>query len=227
MELVYQSSIPATAEEHVTRVYPDGAKQRAEYWLDGERVGMRSFFETGELETDLGLRGDRYHGTFYRWDLPGKLISATPYHEGLEHGTAYQWSLDGSLIGSYTIERGTGLDLWWHTCSDGTRGLSEARYYRNGQRHGFEWWICGDQQSVYEEGHYAENHPHGILRQWNRHGKLRRGYPQYYVRGERVTKAKYLRACRHDPTLPPFRPEDNLPARTFPAEVAAHLGRSR
>ncbi len=227
MEAVYRSSIPETAEERITRVYPDGSKQQAEYWLAGERVGVRSFFETGELETDIGLRGDRYHGIFYRWDAPGMLVSATPYHVGLEHGTAYQWSPDGALLGSYTMEHGTGLDLWWHECSDGTRSLSEARYYHNGQRHGFEWWICSDQQCVSEEGHYAENNPHGILRQWNRQGKLRRGYPQYYVRGERVTKARYLRACRDDPSLPLFRPEDNLPAREFPAEVAAQLGRPK
>jgi antitoxin component YwqK of YwqJK toxin-antitoxin module len=223
MQPVYESSIPETAEERITRVYPDGAKQQAEYWLAGERVGMRTFFETGELEMDAGLRQDHYHGICYRWDVPGELLSATPYHEGLEHGTAYQWASDGSLLGSYTIEYGTGIDLWWCELLDSTVGLSEVRYFQGGKRHGFEWWIRSDQHSVYEESHYTEGQPHGILRQWSWRGKLRRGYPQYYIRGERVTKARYTRACQHDPTLPSFRPEDNLPARTFPAEITAHL----
>lgn len=221
---VYKSSIPDTAEERIVATHDDGTKQRAEYWLDGEMVGECFFFETGELEIEYGLCQQRYHGMYYRWDLPGCLISATPYHDGLEHGTAYQWTIEGELLGSYTMEHGTGLDLWWGQCADGPRLLSEARYYRDGKRHGFEWWIAGDQHSVYEEGHYFENAPHGILRQWNKQGRLRRGYPQYYIHGTRVTKAKYLRACRRDPSLPPFDPADNLPARSFPPEVTQHLG---
>ncbi|HEX6290975.1 MAG TPA: hypothetical protein VFZ66_17450 [Herpetosiphonaceae bacterium] len=220
----FQSSIPEAAEERIVERHPDGTKAQADYWLDGELVGRRFFFETGEPSLDFGLRRERYHGMWYRWDLPGMLISAIPYQDGLEHGTAHQWSFDGQLLGSYTMQHGTGLDLWWGQRSDGGRMLSEARFYRDGQRHGFEWWIEADQRSVYEEGHYAKGAPHGILRQWNRKRRLKRGYPQYYVNGERITKAQYLRACRNDSTLPPFQPADNLPARKFPAEVARHLG---
>jgi antitoxin component YwqK of YwqJK toxin-antitoxin module len=219
----YRSSIPESAEERVTARYDNGAKLRAEYWLDGVRVGVRDFFESGELSSETPLRGDHYHGMVYRWDLPGLLISATPYHDGLEHGTAHQWSFDGRYLGSYTMEYGSGLDLWRSECGGAIR-LSEARSYRDGRLHGFEWWICADQRSVYEEGHYLEGQPHGILRQWNRHGRLRRGYPQYYVHGKRVTRRQYLRACRDDASLPRFQPEDNLPARSFPPEVARQLG---
>jgi hypothetical protein len=219
----YQSSIPKHAEERITQIYDSGAKLRAEYWLDGMRVGVRDFFESGELSGETPLRDDRYHGMVYRWDLPGQLISATPYHDGLEHGTAHQWAIDGSYLGSYTMEYGSGLDLWRSECG-GTITLSEARYYRDGCLHGFEWWICADQRSVWEESHYFEGQPHGIMRQWNRHGKLRRGYPQYYVHGKRVNKRQYLRACLRDPSLPRFVAEDNLPARSFPDEIARQLG---
>ena len=220
----YESSIPAAAEERIAAFGPDGGRQRAEYWFDGALVGVREYFETGELTVEFGLRDGRYHGMWYRWDLPGRLVSAIPYDAGLEHGTARQWALSGELLGSYTMQQGTGLDLWWAQQPDGPRLLSEARYYRAGQRHGFEWWLSADQQSVYEEGHYADGAAHGILRQWNRHGRLRRGFPQYMIQGTRVAKRAYLRACRHDPTLPPFRLEDNAPRRSFPAEVAAQLG---
>ncbi len=220
----YSSSIPDDAEERIVATYPGGATERAEYRLHGDLVGVRWFFETGELRLEYGVRQGRYHGVFYRWDLPGILLSATPYADGLEHGTAYQWDLDGSFLGSYTMEHGTGLDCWWGRRADGTRILLEARYYRDGQRHGFEWWLLEDQQHVYEEGHYADGQPHGIVRTWNRHGRLKRGYPQYYIQDDHVTKARYVRACRHDPTLPLFRGEDNSPARMFPPDVAQHLG---
>lgn len=220
----YRSSIPDSAEERVIETHEDGSKAQAEYWLDGQRVGRRYFFESGELAGDVGLRGDRYHGIDYRWDMPGSLMSAIPYADGLEHGTAHQWGYDGTYLGSYTMEHGTGIDLWRSGCGGEQPALSEVRYYRDGQRHGFEWWLNGDQRSVYEEGHYANGQPHGILRQWNSQGRLRRGYPQYYVNGERVTKRQYLRASQRDPSLPRFSPEDNLPARTFPPEVAQHLG---
>jgi antitoxin component YwqK of YwqJK toxin-antitoxin module len=220
----YSSSIPDAAEERIVATYADGVTERAEYWLHGNLVGVRWFFETGELQLDYAVRQGRYHGVFYHYDLPGVLLSVTPYVDGLEHGTAYQWDVDGSLLGSYTMEHGTGLGCWWGRRADGTRILLEARYYRDGQRHGFEWWLLEDQQHVYEEGHYANGQPHGILRVWNRHGRLKRGYHQCYIQGERVTKARYVRACRHDPTLPPFRTEDNGPARIFPPDVAQHLG---
>lgn len=221
----YRSSIPDNAEERVVGTHEDGSKARAEYWLDGQLVGIRHFFESGEPSSDVGLRDGTYHGVDYRWDEPGVLMSAIPYANGLEHGTAHQWSHDGTYLGSYTMEHGTGIDLWRSDCAGGGRsGLSEVRYYRNGQRHGFEWWINADQRSVWEEGHYANGEPHGILRQWNRHDRLRRGYPQYYVHGKRVTKRQYLRACRRDPSLTPFAAEDNRPARSFPPEVAQHLG---
>lgn len=220
----YRSSIPDNAEERIIETYEDGSKAHAEYWLDGQRVGVRYFFESGELSSEVGLRDGRYHGVDYRWDVPGILISAIPYENGHEHGTAHQWGHDGTYLGSYTMEHGTGIDLWRSECKGGSPTLSEVRYYRDGQRHGFEWWINGDQCSVYEEGHYVNGQPHGILRHWNQHGRLRRGYPQYYVQGKRVTKRQYLRAGQLDPSLPHFSPEDNLPTRTFPPEIAQHLG---
>jgi hypothetical protein len=81
------------------------------------------------------------------------------------------------------------------------------------------WWThdeTGHNEKVYDESHYRHGTQHGIFRRWNENDKLSRGYPQYYVNGERVTKRQYERACRTDPTLPPFRAEDNLPQRPLP-----------
>ena len=223
-EKAYQTSIPPDAEERITEQYPDGSKRKAEYWLDDERVGQRSFHPTGELEDEYSFRNGVKHGRQYRCDLPGQLGSVEPYENGVPHGTACQWSdYDGRLIGTYTLEHGTGIYLWRQDWSEGHVTLAEVYYLRGGKRHGFEWWVNYDQRSVDEERHWADGELHGIERDWNQQGRLRRGYPRYWVHGKRVTKRQYLRAAASDPTLPPFRPEDNDPARTFPPEIAEHL----
>jgi len=219
----YHSFIPTTATERVTARYPSGAKERAEYHVGDEVVGTRYFHETGEPSLEIPLRHGRTHGTMYRWDTPRVLLSAEPYVDGLAHGTARQWQ-DGALVGTYRMVRGTGLDLWWGRREDGARVLSEARHLRDGHREGFEWWIEDNQRRVYEENHYREGHPHGIERRWNHEGRLRRGYPKYWVNGAQVSKRGYLAACKRDPTLPPFQEHDNAPERHFPPEVAAALG---
>ena len=153
----------------------------------------------------------------------GQLSSATNYIDGLEHGTAQQWAEDGTLVGSYTLDHGTGLDLWWDELWGRHWRLSEARQLRNGERHGYEWWLGAEQSGVTRESHFAGGRAHGIQRDWNHAGRLRRGYPKYFINGQQVTKRQYLRATSQDASLPPFRAEDNHPQRQFPPEVAAAL----
>jgi len=222
----YRSFIPKTATERILARYPNGAKERAEYLIGEEVVGERHFHEMGEPSLEIPLLRGRTHGTEYRWDTPGVLLSAEPCVEGVPHGTAKQW-LDGHLVRTYTMVRGTGIDLWWQLRSDGTPYLAEARYLRDGHREGFEWWIEEDQCRVYEESHFRKGLLHGIERQWNREGKLRRGYPKYWVNTTQVSKRAYLAACNRDPTLPPFRDQDNAPERQFPPEIVKNLGPRR
>jgi len=139
------------------------------------------------------------HGIEYRADVPGKILSATPYFKGFLHGTAKQWSNDGKLIGTYTMKHGTGIDLWWNPRSDnGLPYLSEVHYYKKGKPHGFEWWLNED-QTVSVERHWRNGQEHGIERSWNQQGRLHRGYPRYWVNDVRVTKSHtFARA----PTIP-------------------------
>lgn len=138
-----------------------------------------------------------------------------------------QWSsYDGKVIGSYTMKRGTGIDLWKQETYPGHSAyLSEARYIKDGNWHGFEWWLNEDQKTVQKENHFWENLQHGITREWNNQGRVKRGYPKYWVRNVRVTKRQYLKAQTKDPSLPPYREVDNLPRRRFPAEVLAAIPR--
>lgn len=151
-----------------------------------------------------------------RCTLNGKLVGVRYFHEtgelsderplknGVLHGIQYRSDAPARLLSA---------DLWWQDHS-GFAFLSEARYVKEGKWHGFEWWLNHeDQRSLWQERHFWNDQLHGIDRRWNSHDRLRRGYPRYWIHDERVTKRQYLRKCAKDPTLPPFREEDNRPRR--------------
>jgi hypothetical protein len=161
----YKSDIPPEAEERIVNRYPDGIKERAEYWLSGELVGVRLFDEAGELDWETSYRAGVMHGMAYRWGQPGQLTSAEPWENGVPHGTAYQWGEDGRVIGTYALDHGTGIDLWRQDWSDGTVELAEVHSMVQGRAHGFEWWLNDDQRSVWLERHWADGNRHRVERQ--------------------------------------------------------------
>ena len=223
----FRSSIPARARSRVVRQHPSGAPERVEYVVGRTIVGCRLFDSDGELQLDYGIRRGRRHGREYRLDLPGKLLSVTAYRNGLEHGVARQWSDDGRLIGTYRMRNGTGVDLWWQQGWRRPRGpyLAEVHFMLKGHRHGFEWWLNEDQGSVYQERHWSLDEAHGIEREWDAEGRLRSGFPKFYVGGRRVTRKVYERERGADASLPPYRTEDNQPQRDFPPLIARRLAR--
>ena len=58
-------------------------------------------------------------------------------------------------------------------------------------------------------------------------GRLRRGYPKYFVAGGQVSRRQYIKAAASDASLPPFRKAENRPRRRFPPVIARHLGDHR
>lgn len=225
----FRSSIPSRARARIVQQHPSGAPARVEYLVGRTVVGYRDFDDNGDLEVDCGMRRSKRHGTEYRLDIPGKLLSAIPYRNGLEHGLARQWSDDGRLIGSYRMRHGTGVDLWWQETWTKPRRvyLAEVHFMLKGWRHGFEWWLNEDEASVYQERHWMDGELHGIEREWHNSGKLRPGFPRFHVRGRRVTRRAYERRCSDDPSLPTYRREDDRAQRHFPAVIARRLGRQK
>ncbi len=220
---IYKSCIPKSARERVVKRFADGSKREAEYRIGRKLVGRRWFYDTGEPESETAFKNGKRHGIEFRWDDPDILISAEPFLDGLPHGTARQWNFDGKLIGTYRMRRGTGIDLWRQEREDGSIYLAEVLYVYKGARHGMEWWIDENQLTVYIEREWKAGQLHGVWREWNPKGRLRRGFPKYHVANTQVTKRQYLAASKRDSTLPPFRPKDNRPGRTFPPEIAKHL----
>lgn len=178
--------------------------------LRGRRVVARiDVTPQGTYAVKLDEEG-RWHGLEREWNAAHRLIYRARFVHGMQHGEQAQWDDDGALLVTTTFVRGTGLDLW----SDGHGGWEE-RWMVDGLRHGHErWWTS--RSRVFREAFFAEAALHGIEREWNAAGRMRRGFPRYHVHDERVTKARYLRACAADPTLPPWRAADDRPKRRFP-----------
>lgn len=213
--------IPDSARAVIAATFENGAPRTAYYELDGERVGFRCWHEDGSLAMEYALRGEVMHGPFRTYWDTGQISEEATYVDGKEHGVTRQYDADGVLIGSYTMEHGTGVDLWF----DRLGVLAEERHYRDGLLHGYERWWCGDNATVWQEEHFWGGEAHGIFRHWNDKGRLRRGFPRYFVGGEQVTKRQYERACCTDTTLPAFVLEENLPGRQLPAALRAALER--
>ena len=216
-----KSSIPKSARERILTTHPEGQKCRVEYVLGGKVVGVRYFLPEGASEIEYGLKAGRLHGMRYDF-LGAHLLCAEPYVNGLVHGVARQWSPDGKLLGTYRMNQGTGIDLWRSQRADGSPYLAEVHYIKRGRPHGFEWWINEDQRTVHWERLWRNGQPHGIERQWTG-GRLARGYPRFHLRGKRVRKAEYLKACVKDKSLPPYRQEDDSQERSFPPDVRRKL----
>ena len=222
----YISSIPEHArEEDITRKHGAGRDKTVKnYYLGRSYIGKRAYNKDGLLEHEWTYKNGVSHGWEYEWFENGGLAWAMPYENGKEHGTARIWGGSGALLGSYTMDHGTGIDFWWIELEDKTAQLTEARVVVDNQMSGYEYWFRWFSPGVLrKEKWWCEGRLHGIEREWNEKGRLRRGFPNYWIHGEEVDKLKYKRAAQSDCTLKPFHIEDNRVYRIFPPEVAVHL----
>ncbi|NLX21686.1 MAG: hypothetical protein GXY55_08440 [Phycisphaerae bacterium] len=220
-----ESSLPAEVLERTVRPYREEndcvCLRQAECMVDGLVVGIRSYDDQDRLiaEDPLDQEG-HFHGQKLWWYDNGQLLSAEPFWKNLPHGTAKQWEPDGRLIGTYTMTHGTGFDIWRQVREDGTVYVSEVYFLREGNHDGYAWWFY-ENQRLSHECRWHQNLRHGIEREWNEQGRLRRGWPRYWIRDQRVTKRAYLRAVERDSeyTLPPFDPREQSQDRSFPPEI--------
>jgi antitoxin component YwqK of YwqJK toxin-antitoxin module len=216
MRRIYRSSIPSGATEVQEQSFDSGSKKSAFFFFEGEKVGFRQWSEDGRLEFEYGMRGGKKHGREYCFGENGQPYEVTPYRNGILHGTGIQWSCDGTVVISYTLINGTGLDMW---CGHQNDTLSEEHYWPNDDEPGYHRNWNDDEKTINTEYYFFNGKGyHGVWREWNNKGKLRRGFPQYYINGGRVTKRKFIKACVNDASLPIYRSEDDLPDRNLPLE---------
>ncbi|MBA3453364.1 MAG: hypothetical protein H0T42_09765 [Deltaproteobacteria bacterium] len=77
---------------------------------------------------------------------------------------------------------------------------------------------------MWSEHHFVRGIEHGIAREWNDQGRLRRGSPTYWLHGKQVLRRVYERATKTDALLPPIRRADDRPV---PVINVAELARTR
>jgi hypothetical protein len=219
----YSSSIPADAREVVEYYHANGTKKAASYFVGPEKVGFREWYEDGRLDFEYALRRGVKHGNWYSFYPNGQLEELQPYCDGHLHGTGKQWAEDGQLLVTWKLDHTTGLDLW---CDHLTGTLAEEHYWPRVGELGYKRQWNADEETVWEEYHYCLGY-HGIWREWNARGRLRRGFPRFYVNNVKVTKRQYLRACEAVLTLLPYRPQDDSPQRELPLEYVRQKERRR
>ncbi len=199
--------IPAGAVE---RALPEGG---AEWLVAGRRVAYATWHASGALEYECHHDdAGRMHGLERHGFEDGRTMYRASWVHGVQHGLQRQWDERGRLLVRSRFVRGTGLDAWFGDL----RTLTESYTFRRGKLHGYKrWWT--NARCVWLEEHYVDGVPHGIHREWNwSSGRLRRGFPKYFVHGEQVTRRRYLRVAKADPTLPPVRARDDRPTRMKP-----------
>jgi len=218
----YKTWIPVDAVETVTERYPDGTKKEASYFVGDEEVGYRMLDEQGTLDYESSRSGI-HRGSYYRFHPNGQLLEIQPYHKDTMHGIGKQWAEDGELLVTWKLVRGVGLDLW---CDTWSKTLSEERYWSDEGKVGYKRQWNEDEATIWQEYFVLQGTGyHGVWREWNAKGRLRRGFPRYFVSDGKVTRRQYLRACKSDPTLRPYRPEDDDPNRELPTAYLAHKAR--
>lgn len=230
----YRVDIPENATEVVDSRHQNGQREKCSYFQHGKLVGHRLWTESGLLEHEYGCRDGRRQGYELLYHKTGNLMAAIPWSRGVLSGMGRQWSRDGRLIVEWTVATGTGVELIcsalvghehgeYMSAGEGDPVLSIERHWVDGKRSGVERWWAGDNLHITDEMYFRDDGPHGIWRSWTARGTQRRGYPRYFINGQKLSKQAYLRRAARDETLPPFRPEDNAPIRPMPGEFLRYL----
>ena len=224
-----KSDIPGNVTQVEIREYrQEGALiyfRVTECILDGQVVGQRAYDGDGNRRVETPLKNGKRHGREYIWDEEGALESVEPYVNGKLHGLAKQYNPKGKVIGTYRFVHGTGYDIWRHERDDGSIGISEIFTVFDGALNGFEWWLRDDQHSVSHERNWKQGKYHGIERMWNHKNTFRRGYPKYWIDGQKVSRRVYLKAAEKDETLSSYKESENRPHREFPADIEKLLSK--
>ncbi len=187
------------------------------YYVDDEKAGWRSFYDNGHVESESAIKNDELHGGYYYFHENGRLQYISFYMNGKQHGVSSQWGKNGKLICFSEFNHGSGLDLCCANCGHGKYYLSEERYMKDGQRHGFERWWNYNHKTLWQEGHFHHDLKHGIFREW-KDKKLLKEYPKFYVHDNEVDRLDYLRQTEKDSFLPGYHEQDDKPVRPLPQE---------
>jgi hypothetical protein len=189
------------------------------------RVGRRRVAELmwmpdGRLLYEMGLdeKGRRDGMEVERHEAGGVAWCAQWVH-GKQHGLTMQFDARGRPVLVMEFVRGRGTDIWM-----GCGVVSEIREMEHGTLHGTVRW--GSARRPWCEERFFGGLRHGIFREWE-DGALRRGFPRFYVKDERVARSVYLAAQKRDGSLPRYDERDDANERPMPVVVREALARAK
>jgi len=170
-------------------------------------------------EQPLDARG-RSHGIEVEWDDSGAVLWCATWVHGSMHGPLMLFDEAGqpALVTEFVHGRGTDL---WLSCGR----VSEVRELVDGRLHGLVRW--GDPERPSEEGYFDRGRRHGIFREWEANGTLRKGFPRYYLRDARVSRRRYELAQAKSSSLRPYIASEDANDREMPIAVREALARAR
>jgi len=74
----------------------------------------RFYYRTNRVHVEIREVDGRFHGLYRTWHFNGQLAEELRYRHGFLHGISRQWNETGRLLGSFTMNHGTGTQLYWH-----------------------------------------------------------------------------------------------------------------
>lgn len=170
-------------------------------------------------EQPLDARG-RHHGIEVERDDTGAVVWCATWVHGSMHGPLILFDESGlpALVTEFVHGRGTDL---WMSCGR----VSEVRELVDGVPHGLVRW--GDPEEPSEEGYFDRGRRHGIFREWETNGRLRKGFPRFFLRDARVSRRAYELAQAKSSSLPPYIAREDANDREMPIAVREAVARAR
>lgn len=185
------------------------------------RLGRLIWSRGGRLmhEQPLDAQG-RAHGIEVERDDAGAIVWCAAWVHGSMHGPLMHFDERGVPVLVTQFVRGQGTDLWMN-CGQ----ISEVRELLDGVPHGLVRW--GDPRRPCEEGYFVRGRRHGIFREWESDGTLRKGFPRYYLEDTRVSRRAYELARTEDSSLRPCVAREDSNYRVMPPAVREAFARAR
>ncbi len=170
---------------------------------------------------EYGLRNNQMHGWFRTWYSNGMLCEESYYLEDKEHGIAKQFNDQGELIGTYQMNYGTGVDLWYQEKASWRKNDTIKMVSATATNVGG----MGITKPFTVSSTFSKALNMAFIESGTRKVRLGRGFPKYFVKGEKVTLVQYLKACSQDESLPKYLESDNN-WRRLPLRDAAKQSRA-
>jgi hypothetical protein len=79
-----------------------------------KRRTERYYYRNGQIRMESREVEGKFHGLCRSWHSNGQLAEASHYRHGLLNGTTRQWDKNGRLLGSFSMDHGTGRQLYFH-----------------------------------------------------------------------------------------------------------------